>query len=200
MLSVGGHAITAQSATVTAVGEAFTVNYSVGALSGDGVISSWSMPTGNVTVSDGVNSCSGTVAAGACNLALATVGTRTLTATYGGDTNFNGSSGTSWASVFAPHALNPQPGLLVSVNNDAEFDYPYGLVEFTLNCNAADVTITFPGNIVGTAYRKFGPTTPGNASTTAWYTFNSVTLNSNTSIILHLQDNVQGDDTGRTVS
>ena len=47
--------------------------------------------TGNVTVSDGVNSCIGTVAAGQCTVALATLGSRTLTATYAGDTNFTGS-------------------------------------------------------------------------------------------------------------
>ena len=82
------------------------------------------------------------------------------------------------------------------MGNDASFDYPYGLVEFTLNCAAADVTITFPGSITGTTYRKYGPTTPGNAATAAWYTFNNVTVNSSTSITLHLQDGQLGDDTG----
>jgi hypothetical protein len=47
--------------------------------------------TGNVTVSDGVNSCTDTVAAGACTLALTTVGARTLTATYAGDATYAGS-------------------------------------------------------------------------------------------------------------
>jgi hypothetical protein len=49
-------------------------------------------PTGNVTVSDGVDSCTATVAAGQCMLTLTTTGTRTLTATYAGDTNYNGST------------------------------------------------------------------------------------------------------------
>jgi hypothetical protein len=80
--------------------------------------------------------------------------------------------------------------------NDPAFDYPYGLVEFSLNCTAADVTITFPGSISGTTYRKYGPTTPGNAVTTTWYTFNNVTVNSSTSITLHLTDGQLGDDTG----
>jgi len=49
-------------------------------------------PTGTVTVNDGNgNSCSALVAAGSCSLASTTVGTKTLTATYSGDSNFNGS-------------------------------------------------------------------------------------------------------------
>jgi hypothetical protein len=49
-------------------------------------------PTGNVTVTDGVNTCVGTVAAGSCSTVLTRVGARTLTATYPGDANFNGST------------------------------------------------------------------------------------------------------------
>src|SRR4051812_48967640 len=49
-------------------------------------------PTGNVSVSDGVDSCTETVAAGSCNIHLTTVGARTLAATYLGNANFNGST------------------------------------------------------------------------------------------------------------
>jgi hypothetical protein len=48
------------------------------------------VPTGTVTVSDGINSCIGTVAAGQCTLSLPTNGNYTLTATYSGETNFAG--------------------------------------------------------------------------------------------------------------
>jgi hypothetical protein len=51
-------------------------------------------PTGNVTVSDGVDSCNAPVATGQCSVTLNTTGARTLTATYPGDTNFNTSSDT----------------------------------------------------------------------------------------------------------
>ena len=72
-----------------------TVNYTVSAnASGTG------MPTGNVTITDGVDSCTGTVAAGSCVLALSTVGARTLRATYTGDANFNASS-----SADEPHQV-----------------------------------------------------------------------------------------------
>jgi Ca2+-binding RTX toxin-like protein len=56
--------------------------------------------TGNVTVSDGVDSCTGTVAAGTCSIILTTVGARTLTATYAGDSSFNGST-----SAAEPHTV-----------------------------------------------------------------------------------------------
>ena len=49
-------------------------------------------PTGNVTVTDGVDSCTAPVAAGACSITLTTTGNRTLVATYSGDTNFAGST------------------------------------------------------------------------------------------------------------
>jgi hypothetical protein len=61
-----------------------TVNYTV--VSGSGT------PTGNVTVTDGVSSCIGTVATGNCKITLTTLGNRTLTATYAGDGNFTGST------------------------------------------------------------------------------------------------------------
>ena len=51
-------------------------------------------PTGNVTVTDGVDSCNAPVATGQCSITLNTTGLRTLTATYPGDTNFNTSSDT----------------------------------------------------------------------------------------------------------
>jgi type IV secretory pathway VirB2 component (pilin) len=82
----------------TVYGQSYTVNYTVLPVApGAGT------PTGNVTVSDGTNSCTGTVAAGTCTMPAGSTsapGAKTLTATYGGDTNFNGSSGTT------PHTIN----------------------------------------------------------------------------------------------
>jgi len=79
--------ITANTPNPSRVGQAVTVNYSVTASSPGG-----GTPTGNVTVTDGVDSCTGTVAAGSCSITLTTVGNRTLTATYAGDSNYNGST------------------------------------------------------------------------------------------------------------
>ena len=59
-------------------------------------------PTGNVdvTISGGSETCTGTVAAGKCTLTLTNPGSnRTITATYNGDVNSNGSSDTESHSV-----------------------------------------------------------------------------------------------------
>src|SRR5207245_4106644 len=60
-----------------------------------------SMPTRRSSDLDGTATCNGTVAAGTCTLTPATAGSKTLTATYGGDANFAGST-----SVGASHTEN----------------------------------------------------------------------------------------------
>ena len=88
--------ITNDTPDPSTVGQAVTVNFSVVASApGAGT------PTGNVTVSDGVDSCTGTVAAGNCTITLSTFGNHLLTATYAGDSNFNGS-----VSADEPHIVN----------------------------------------------------------------------------------------------
>jgi hypothetical protein len=81
--------ITSDEPDPSLVGQAVTITYSVAVVApGTG------MPTGSVTVSDGTQSCSGSVAAGSCSIAFATPGVKALTATYAGDANFNGSVST----------------------------------------------------------------------------------------------------------
>jgi len=50
--------------------------------------------TGNVTVSDGTNQCVAAVSAGQCDVTFTSAGAKSLTATYAGDTNYNGSAST----------------------------------------------------------------------------------------------------------
>ena len=79
-------------------------------------------PTGNVTVSDGVDSCTGTVAAGTCNITLTTTGARTLTATYAGDTNFNGSSSSGIAhTVNLPLAITSADHATFTIGSAGSF-------------------------------------------------------------------------------
>jgi hypothetical protein len=78
------------------VGQPVTVGYTVAP-------GTWT-PTGNVTVSDGTDSCSDTVAAGSCILTLNTIGSRTLVTTYEGDDNFNGSVSTGVTHVVTEQA------------------------------------------------------------------------------------------------
>ena len=87
--------ITSDDPDPSVVGQAVTVMYSVAADAPGG-----GTPTGNVTVSDGTDSCTGTVAAGQCAITLTTAGSRSLTATYAGDANYNASPAS--AVVIAP--------------------------------------------------------------------------------------------------
>ena len=105
-------------------------------------------PTGNVTVSDGVNSCTGTVAAGSCVLALTTPGARTLTATYASDTNFNGSSDTASHTVVAPpviaKAFAPNT---ISVNGTTTLTFTItNPAANTVALTGVSFTDTFPNN------------------------------------------------------
>jgi hypothetical protein len=75
--------ITSSSPNPSTLGQAVTVLYSV--------TSNGGTPTGNVTVSDGTDSCTNTVAAGSCSLTFTSIGAKTLVAAYEGDDDFNSS-------------------------------------------------------------------------------------------------------------
>jgi len=51
-------------------------------------------PTGTVTVSDGTQNCSASVALGSCSIAFSSAGGRSVTASYAGDGNFAASAST----------------------------------------------------------------------------------------------------------
>jgi hypothetical protein len=89
-------AITADTPDPSTVNSAYTVSFTVAVTSpGAGA------PTGNVTVSDGTDSCFAAVNVGNCSLTSTAVGAKTLTATYGGDANFGGS-----VSAGVAHTVN----------------------------------------------------------------------------------------------
>ncbi len=88
-------AITSDAPDPSVVGQNVTINFSV-TPPGAGT------PTGTITVTDGTQSCSASVAAGACTIAFASPGARTLTAQYSGDAFFNAAT-----SAGASHTVNP---------------------------------------------------------------------------------------------
>jgi hypothetical protein len=99
-------AITSDTPDPSTVNSAYAVAVSVTSIAGT--------PTGSVSVSDGNATC--TIAAlssgaGSCNLTSTTSGAKTLTATYNGDANFLGASGT------APHQVNNATAT-VSITSD----------------------------------------------------------------------------------
>ena len=90
--------------------------------------------------------------------------------------------------------------------DDPGYTYPFGLVGFELpNCGIATVRVYFHGatSLNGYIYRKYGPTTPGDDATTAWYTLPGVTYGTATiggQTVAYaeftLTDGQLGDDTG----
>lgn len=120
------------------VGQDVIVTYAVTADSpGSGT------PTGNVTVSDGTNSCTGTVAAGQCVMNFSAIGNYTLTANYQGSANYNSS-----ISSGTPHAVCQPTTLQVTNNADSGLGSLRQLI--------AD---SCPGNVI-----KFAPNITGQIS------------------------------------
>jgi hypothetical protein len=81
------------------VGEAVTVTWSV-TVNSPGAVGT--PLTGNVTVTDGTDSCTASVSAGQCNVTFTSAGAKSLTATYAGDTNYTGSA----SSPATAHTVN----------------------------------------------------------------------------------------------
>ncbi len=83
-------------------------------------------PTGTVTVTveGGAETCSADVSAGGCTLALTAVGTRTLTASYGGSPLFEASSGTAEHTVEGANSAPVAAGDAYTVLEDQALDVP----------------------------------------------------------------------------
>jgi CSLREA domain-containing protein len=132
--------ITGESKDPTAEGEPFTVFFSVTINAPGG-----GTPTGMVTVSDGVDSCSAPVAAGQCSLALTTVGDRTLTASYEGNANFNGS-----LSAGEPHTVLPITAAGATIGGRVQTQSGRGIAGVAIVMIATDGQIfTATSNVFG---------------------------------------------------
>ena len=138
----------------TSAGQSYAVNWTTSP-----VAPATGTPTGNVTVSDGTQTCTAAVAAGTCSLTSTTSGTKTITATYAGDTNFAGSTS-------QPVQHNVIVGLTGNVKQ---------FVAFGTNTNLAGVTITLTNT---TTSQSTTTTTDANGN----YSFINVTLGQNFSI------------------
>jgi len=90
--------ITSDLPDPSVVGQTITVNFTVAVVSPGAVLAPTAL-TQNVTVSDGSNSCFGTLTSGSgsCTLTFTTAGPYNLTATYDGDVNFKTSTSSSVA-------------------------------------------------------------------------------------------------------
>ncbi len=131
--------ITADAPDPSVAGQAVPVSYSVLPASGGGT------PAGTVTVSDGTESCTGTVAAGQCTLTFTSAGARSLTAVYAGDSNFNAS-----ASASEPHTVttpNTPPAATVANGQCSAAGMASGVINLTLfDADGDPLTLTLLSN------------------------------------------------------
>lgn len=165
--------ITSDLTAATVVGQTYTVAWTVTANApGSGT------PTSTVTVSDGLASCSASVATGQCSLTSPSAGAKTVTATYAGDSSYNNS-----ASGGKPHTVNPASTattITAHTPNPSIINQPV-TVNFTVSVNAPG-SGTATGNVtvsdgtgdscvgtvaVGTC--QLTPTTTDNKTLTATY-------------------------------
>jgi len=119
-------AISSDTPDPSVTGQAYVVAFSV-TPAGPGT------PTGTVTVSDAAGAtCSASVATANCTLPSSSAGSRTLTATYAGDANFNSSSGT------AAHTIN-RADTITTITSDSPDPSTVGqtyAVNFTVTAKA----------------------------------------------------------------
>jgi Ca2+-binding RTX toxin-like protein len=131
--------ITGDAPDPSVVGQPITVQYNVAPAAGGAT------PTGTVTVSDGTDSCTGTVAAGQCSLTFTSAGTKNLTASYTGDGNFSSST-----SAPESHAVNPPntlPTATVTNGRCSANNMASGLINLTLfDANGDPLTLSVASN------------------------------------------------------
>jgi hypothetical protein len=162
------------------IGQSVTVNYSV-TVNGPGS----GTPTGNVTVTDGTVSCTASVAAGSCLLTFSSVGSKTLTATYAGDTNFNMST-----SSGVPHSVQYNVCLLYDPTRAVKSGATYPLKMYLCDVNSKDVSssaiVMHATSIFMSTTFTGAPEDAGNANPDSDFRFDS-TLGPSGGYIFNLQ-------------
>jgi hypothetical protein len=136
--------------------------------------------TGNVTVSDGTNSCFAAVSAGQCDVTFTSPGAKNLTATYAGDTNYNGSA----SSPATAHTVNTAntTTTITEDNPDPSASGASVTVKWTVTVNSpgagtptGNVTVTVSGGAetcnapVATGQCSLALTVTGSRTITATY-------------------------------
>ncbi len=139
--------ITADTPDPSAVGASVTVSVTV---SGAGVT-----PTGTVAITGADSNCNITLAggSGSCNVVFNSTGVKTITATYSGDSNYNGSGDTESHTVKNPSTTsitgnvpNPStPGQSVAIGVQVSGSGPTPTGTVTISGADVNCTITLAG-------------------------------------------------------
>src|SRR5207247_2515485 len=138
-------------------------------------------PTGTITVSDGTQSCSASVAAGSCTIAFSAAGGRIVTATYATDGNFAGSTSAGVSQTVNPASTTttitadaPDPstvGELYTVNYTVAATAP-GSGTPAGTVTVTDGTAICTGTVAGGSC-LLASLTPGTKTLTATYAGNA---------------------------
>jgi hypothetical protein len=180
--------ITSDAPDPSLVGQSVMVNYTV-TVNPPGA----GTPTGNVTVTDGTVSCTAAVAAGGCSLTFTSVGSKTLTATYSGDANFNTSTSTS-----EPHSVQYNVCLLYDPTRAVKSGATYPLKLYLCDFNSNDVSsagiIVHATSIFMASVFTGTPEDAGNANPDSDFRFDS-TLGPSGGYIFNLQTKGLGSGT-----
>lgn len=85
-----------------------------------------------------------------------------------------------------------------SLETDIAFDYPLGVVGFSIPCETANLVTIYheEKDLTKYAYRQYGPFTPGDLGTTTWYSLADYVGIEESRITINFKDNRLGDDTG----
>lgn len=91
------------TATTTVLNNPVGPSYVNEPVSFTAVVNASGSPTGYVTISDGVDFCSATSAPWTCSITFKSAGTKSVTATYSGDSNFNSSVSIAVSQIVNPY-------------------------------------------------------------------------------------------------
>ena len=90
------------------------------------------------------------------------------------------------------------------LQHDVDYRFPQGLLGLTLACPQTDITVYYHGinSLSDNSYRNYGPSTPGDSNSKAWYdlpnvSFDTATINAQTVVTAQftVKDGELGDDT-----
>jgi len=149
-------------------------------------------PTGTVTITGADTNCSIILAGGtgSCNVVFNTIGVKTLTATYSGDANYAGSSGTASHTVNkgsttmtitdTPDPSIPGQAVTVSVLVSGAGAVPTGIVAITGADSTCNITLSGGGGSCSVVFYTIGAKTISAAYSGDGNYIDSVTTTSHT--------------------
>jgi trimeric autotransporter adhesin len=146
------------------VGQSVTISFSVAPPTGDTLA-----PSGTVTVSASTGeSCMSTAPSGSCQITFTSVGTRTITASYGGDGSFLGSTSTGILEQVDDFTLSATSPITIGVGGSAASSVSVGSLGGFSSPVALSASAPLSG--VSTSFSSVSVTPPSGSSASSTLT------------------------------